>query len=441
MMAGSGEGADVQAELHALRRRLNGLSAQQNAALAVTAFALCASVLLAVALRAAPIWFTVATWSAGALLLGLLTYLGWRAYRTWLSLDEAAHLADRSSGLEGRLSTLLADPAPASRLRPILVEQVRIARPRWQTETLAPRRFAPTLLLVPASLMVLAIVAFLSRPAAPPTSALQPWQTRAAKLGGAEADARIAMADTGATELGAGKATGGTTGSAQPGGRGQGQGDEQGSTGKLSAARDGSSGAAGDAGDASGSDRLREAIRDAMGAERDSDSTQAGRGEYGKADGDESAPDSAGDRPDANGVTSDSRSSDAEQTDTAADGQSKPDPNQAAKGDAHGGNGGTKGAGAGGATGTLFAEATQGAAGGDAEAKPMPIKLGAFAAAAPQHGEPQRRDAPVGHAVMTSAGRGPAPDLAVAQAPDAALQKIDLAPEHESIVRRIFTRE
>lgn len=436
MMAGSGEGADVQAELHTLRRRLNGLTAQQTVALAVTAVALCASLLLAVALRAAPVWFTIASWSAAALLLGLAAYLPWRAYRAWLSIDDAAYLADRNSGLDGRLSTLLADPDPKSRLRPILVEQVRIARPRWQADRLAPRRVAPTLLLVPASLMILAIVAFLARPAARPSAAFQPWQTRAAKLGGAAPpDAQIALAETGASETGAGSAAGDAHGSAQSGGRGQESGE--GAHGQASDANAGDQ--SGDAGDAS--DRLRDAIREAMGAESDSDSAHVGRGKHGTADGDPNSPNDAGKRSETDGPTADSRSSNAQPADAPPDGQSQPDPNRAAKGsDAPGGDG-TKGAGPGGSTGTLFAEAPQAGADGGAEAKPMPIKLGAFAAAAQQHGEPQRRDGPISQAVMTSAGRGPAADLALAQAPDAALQKLDLAPEHESIVRRIFTRE
>ncbi|MDX2169926.1 MAG: hypothetical protein SF182_22845 [Deltaproteobacteria bacterium] len=433
---------DVHAELHVLRRRLNGLRAQQSVALALTGITLCAALLMAVALRAAPIWFAIASWGGVLLLLGLLAYLPWRAYRAWLSLDDTAHLADRQSGLDGRLSTLLADPVPTSRLRPILIEQVRLARPRWQAETLAPRRVAPALLLIPASLTVFSIAAFLVRPAARATHALQPWQSRPPTLGGgADRESRIALAsaDTDGGDGSSEKAL--TTATAQHGkGGAQGDGDRDG--GRLDQQGDAAGDAAGAAHDASGSDRLREAIRQAMGADSEGAAPHDARGKrQGGTGGDSAAAQNQQDQPPGSGSNPDApgtHTADAKPN-TAA---SQPHPDELAKvADARSGDGGTKGAGLGGAAGNLFTEAPRAAAAGGAEAKPMPIKLGAFAAAAPQRAEPQRRNGPVSQVAMTSAGRAAAPDLALAQAPDAALQKLDLAPEHESIVRRIFTRE
>lgn len=72
----------------------------------------------------------------------------------------------------------------------------------------------------------------------------------------------------------------------------------------------------------------------------------------------------------------------------------------------------------------------------------LSIKLGAFAALAPSQVEPQRQVPPVG-AVTTVASPGGSPpaELTDAQVPDAPLHKADVGPEHEAVVRRIFTRD
>jgi hypothetical protein len=43
--------------------------------------------------------------------------------------------------------------------------------------------------------------------------------------------------------------------------------------------------------------------------------------------------------------------------------------------------------------------------------------------------------------VPFEAARQAPPSLSDEQIPDAPLQKVDVAPEHETLVRRIFTRE
>jgi hypothetical protein len=71
----------------------------------------------------------------------------------------------------------------------------------------------------------------------------------------------------------------------------------------------------------------------------------------------------------------------------------------------------------------------------------LAIKLGAFAALAPNQVEPQQRRPPPGTVPLDALpGKRPA-TLSEEQVPDAPLQKADVAPQHETVVRRIFTRE
>ena len=87
----------------------------------------------------------------------------------------------------------------------------------------------------------------------------------------------------------------------------------------------------------------------------------------------------------------------------------------------------------------LFGEAAAARMGGR-ESQKLPLKLGAFSAMAPNQVEPQRQAPPVGAVPFEAAPQAP-PSLSEEQVPDAALQKADVAPEHEALVRRIFTRE
>ncbi|MGH7786792.1 MAG: hypothetical protein ACRERC_07990, partial [Candidatus Binatia bacterium] len=74
-------------------------------------------------------------------------------------------------------------------------------------------------------------------------------------------------------------------------------------------------------------------------------------------------------------------------------------------------------------------------------AEPMPLKLNTFASVAPSHQAPQRDAPPVAGQVAAARGPSGTAPLAEEQVPDAALQKADVAPEHEAIVQRIFTRD
>jgi hypothetical protein len=103
--------------------------------------------------------------------------------------------------------------------------------------------------------------------------------------------------------------------------------------------------------------------------------------------------------------------------------------------------GGHGGAAAGGAAGLLGAAAAPRARADDGSSAPMAIKLSAITGVSPRQTEPQRRsDAP---AVTADANRtgGPPPALTEEQLADATVRPLNIGPEHEGLIRRIFTRE
>ena len=98
------------------------------------------------------------------------------------------------------------------------------------------------------------------------------------------------------------------------------------------------------------------------------------------------------------------------------------------------------GSGSTGSAGTLLGQAAVDRAATGTQS--LSIKLGAQTALAPSQHEPQRQSPPVGApAAAAPPQNGQAPALADEQLPVAALQKADVAAEHEAIVRRIFTRD
>jgi len=445
MTSGSVEGAAVHDELRALRRRLNGLTAQRTLAFGLTGILLTAAALILLAMRSSAAAFTFGTWCAAAIAVTLATYLPWRAYEAWLSLDDAARTADRCSGLEGRLTTLLADPAPGSPLRSLLIAQVCAAAPRWQAAVLAPRRIAPALLLVPAALTLFAVAAFIVRPPARPTSALPHLDLpNRATLTGATSSAASFAANSVSGAADQAETTLGQAAAGRPR-----DGSQTGQPRETTGA-DGSDATFGSMpGEfASGGGGLREKIRRALGTdseERDTagDTTgdhrpsRDGPAAAGAARAANTSP-KPGEGPPPQSAAADAKSAEAKST--GADTPTQPD---AARSLSSGGDskGGTGKAGGGGASESLFANAPGSAAAPPNAAKPMAIKLNTFAAAAPQQAEPQRPAGAVASATTSGLDSGSAPDLALAQAPDAALQKPEVAPEHEAFVRRIFTRE
>ena len=74
------------------------------------------------------------------------------------------------------------------------------------------------------------------------------------------------------------------------------------------------------------------------------------------------------------------------------------------------------------------------------DAPNLGIKLSAFGALNPGQAQPQHETPPTGGGAV-GASRGGAQPLTDEQVPDAPLQKAEVAPEHEAVVRRIFTRD
>jgi hypothetical protein len=188
--------------------------------------------------------------------------------------------------------------------------------------------------------------------------------------------------------------------------------------------------------------QLRRSIREAFGAAQEETGSDAkGRGRGGNADGDrDAASRDGGPRPQrdaagvgaADGARADSRSG-STQSATPNPGRNTSD--QGARGSGRGG------AGSAGATGVFGAAGSQRLEADAATA--VALKLTAISGVAPSQSEPQRRGAANSTAAASTATRAqhPLPDLAGEQIADVAMQPPQIGPEHEAVVRRLFSRE
>lgn len=439
--------AEVEARLSAIRLRRNGLTVQRALAGALGTAILAASLVVATALRGNAALFAITTVAAVLGVAACVAYAAWHTRREWLSLLATARLADTRAALDDRLTTLLAVAAatPVPVLRPLLVDQLINARQRWSLDAVAPRRFSRWLALLPLSLLVFVATAFYARP--PAVAAARHASPRSPALPAAPL-AGVPVVDRSADEealfaKGAGSAAPVT---------GSGDGTRSGSSsgGDL-----GSSPANGDGSDASGTMRgdganlpaaggnlhdLRQSIRAAFGAPPEHARAGDGSGDGRRPDGSGrsaagAGPRSAGTSPAAGPRTDGQAATD----DTMAARAATPGAgNTSTEQGAHGG--GRGGAGSAGAAGVLGAasaprmEANRNA--------PMALHLNAISGGAPSQSEPQRRSAGVPTST-TDAGRstGSLPDLASEQLADATMQPLEIGPEHEAIIRRLFTRE
>jgi len=202
----------------------------------------------------------------------------------------------------------------------------------------------------------------------------------------------------------------------------------------------------------SGLDRLRQSIRDTFGAPKNSTNGSAAgdksgdkdSGENGEAkrDGAHGAGDSktstdAPPRPDGDSTTA--RASNADRNDPTSNEGQPITPGAGPNASQQGSHGSGRG-GAGGTNGVLGAPGSPQQA--TDKAQPMAIKLTAITGVSPSQTEPQRpnQDVPAASA-NASRATGPLPSLADEQLADVTMQQLDVSPEHEGIVRRIFTRE
>lgn len=432
---------EVEAQLSAIRRRHNGLAAQRALAGIGSATLIAASLMIVTALRGSTSLFVLTTALAIGGTVACIGYLAWMTWHDWLSLPATAHLADTRAALDERLTTLLAvgPLSPPPPLRSLLLDQVIRARSRWGVEALAPQRISPWLALVPLALAVFAATTFYARP--PAAAATRRTVTRASSVpatspGSASAprpargEILVDQSGRDAATSAAGAATAtraGASGASTTGGE---AGAETGSTP--------AGGTAGGEVPAGGPlDKLRQSIQDTFGGAQGATERQPGTGaETGERRNRGSGDDTGGD-----GTSSPARTTDARQNPAQSSPQGRqPDPANHATAEAQGSQGSGRGGSAnGGTTGVLGTSPS--APDGGGKAAPMGIKLSAVSGVAPSQTEPQRRnDVPAAGANASHTG-GPLPALSEEQLADATVRPLDVGPEHEAIIRRIFTRE
>jgi hypothetical protein len=438
--------AEVEAQLAALRTRRNTLLAQRALAYALSAILIAAALIVPLALRASMQLFAAASAAISLAALAAIAYCASRAWTGWLSLPATARFADASAALDDRLTTLIgtAPNHPASTLRPLLVAQLLSARRHWTVDALAPQRVARAVALVPAAATLFAAATFYARPPGTPKATslrvdrAAPFPAGSMGEGRSEdtnADAPLfadpageqpdaAAADTIDGDRRTAAGANGAPDGDQPIGEGAGDGSA------LAAAP--TDGAAGPLAS------LQDSIRQTFGGGPDGNASRSGAAPQGKSAGEGN---SDGDRPGA-----DSQAPGDAQSASARNQQPAPQPGEAANPDAAAGkNGGAHGSGRGGGSattaGTMFGGAAQ-ARGAAADAAPMAIKLSAISGVSPSQHEPQQHAADV-PAAPTNASRtgGRLPDMATTQLADATIQKLDVGPEYEGVVRRLFARQ
>lgn len=429
--------AAVETELRSIRLRRNGVALQCALASASSVLLVAASLVIACALRGSSSGFALATTLAGVGAVAGTGYVAWRTWRNWLTLPATARLADTRAALDDRLTTLLAvaplSPAPA--LRPLLIEQLVQARPRWGAGALAPRRFSPWLALVPAALAVFVATAFYARPPARATASRPLLRTASvpatAPIDGSDGSTDRALFASPPSGEPAG-ARGGVKDATRAGGGGAAgpEGASNDITG--SAPRAGSEGAAAATG---ALDRLQQSIRDTFGGSPDS----GGRSASGPAPTDHT----------------DRQRADTRRADATSSNRGAPTPLDAAQGAPHEQHapaappaaagaqephGSGRGGAASGASNGLLGGATAPRTDGS-DAAPVGIQLRAITGVSPDQAEPQRRPNVPAVAANASRPARPLPDLADEQLADATVRPLAVGPEHEAIIRRIFTRE
>src|SRR5262245_24755600 len=460
--------AQVEHRLGIVRRRLNLFMLQDALYRSGSLAALATALLVALALRGRAALFAVAAWAAigafGAAAVAAIL----RVRRRWRSVEQVVRWADREAGLEDRLATLLLDPARArgSRLSDMLLEQILAAAPRWDVDTLAPRRVPRSLFVLVAALAALIATSFFLRPPAVPLSSpvaaplrqpsteaaaesmRSPLQSNAvgetlrvgamAKQGGGQPDGatnaagRSAAGSKGGSDETSARAAGQSEG--HPSAPFPGQNADSSGINNNAPSVDRSSELA-KAAEGGMPQQLQDAIRQGLGAPRPDEASSGPRGARGA---DTNLPQSDSDARDALARRNPEPNANRDSNTTQRSDES-PQPNGAAGKKAGTGSVANAGSQSGEAAAELFGEAPTARTGGR-ESQRLAIKLGAFAAMAPNQVEPQRQAPPVG-AVPFEAARQAPPPLSDEQVPDAPLQKADVAPEHETLVRRIFTRE
>jgi len=447
--------AQVEDRLRVVRRRLNLLTLQHALYLSGSLVTLAIALVIALALRGQGSFFAIAVWFAVASVLAAVAAAGLRLRQRWMSVEQAVHFADRCAGLDDRLATLLLDPlrGRASSLKDLLLQQVLAAEPRWHVDTLVPRRVPRSLFALLASLAALIVISFLARPPAIPS----PIAARSAPHPNQPADDPAAAQPPpnsarveGAGQLGAGAGPGAMQLAGLSGAPDRAPGADAGASTRSGMVPDRPGQAAAEhAPGSTSADRGRSAVGGAlprMAAEPPKDMTDKLQSAIRNAFGAETAEDRklaapAGAR--AEQRTAEQKPAPGERVAGAGAAADKKDGTSPSNSSAH-----QPGAGSAAAAGERGGEAPEQLFGSAPEARKVgsggqnvSIKLGTFAALAPSQVEPQRHQPPVGEPVPSGMPPASQQPLADEQVADAPLQKAEVAPQHEALVRRIFTRD
>ena len=443
--------AQVEERLRIIRRRLNLLTLQDAIYRGGSLVALAATLLIALAMRDATWPFAIAAWSAAAAMVAALSAAALRIHRHWLSGDQVAGFADRHAGLDDRLKTLLDLRRPPARLHGLLLEQVLAATPRWDVDALAPRRIPRSLAALAASLATLIATSYFVRAPAVPRSAAPPpaprnttadavapqpgtGSARSAAASAAQTVAALQAAGAADAERGTAHASAAAfrAGDSAPGEAAAGETAGNASAGRLGqhdrAASNPSDGVA-----PGMANKLQDAIRKALGAGGDSDIPHPGAQPGAQAH--QASDQHRSTQPHSDSGTGEQRQgTESSHPPTAANSTQPRSASSNLPGTGSAAAAGTRGAHAGG----LFGSAADAPAptGGSQN---LPVALGALSTLAPGGMEPRPQDAPRSDGAAANAHAPAAP--ADEQIADAPLQKAEVAPEHEALIRRIFTRD
>lgn len=167
--------AQVNTRLRTLQRRLNLFAAQD--ALCRIASAVTATTAALAALAAHSPLSPASYWLAAATIAAFTTATALQLHHRWLSREQAVRFADRHAALDNRLSTLMFTPTrpESSTLAGLLLAQIREATPHWHADALAPRRVPRSAIAMAASVAALIVTSFITRqPAAPESIGANP---------------------------------------------------------------------------------------------------------------------------------------------------------------------------------------------------------------------------------------------------------------------------
>jgi len=433
--------AEVEEQLRRIRRRVNGLLAQQAAYVSLAV--LCASIsgVIVAALHASGSGFRLAAAGAGGLSMLTLAAAALSARRRWLSLAETARYVDGRAALADRLGTLLdvRSKARPPRLGPLLIAQTLSLRSQWQPTRVAPRRTSRLVWLMLLSVAGLITTIRVAR---------RPDRRQAvAHVSGSGERAAGTLASTAAAAPADEDKVTGTTTDVNAGGGAESQTGRPGSGGNQLASVPGSLAGRADKLRPGAADKLQSAIRRALQAEPIGALQRVADAAEHRSDADSSRNDEQTRHQDRNGRASadaqagsnppgtNASSTQPQGRGTQRDSHGKPQDTAP-----HNYDGTSPPAGSGSAPGDLMAAGGPGVTTAADATKPFKLTISSFLhATAPVASQP-RPGHPRSGSAAAAVGAAPAvPALNDRQLADAAVRKAEIPPEYEDLVRRVYS--